>query len=180
MTSKRTSHKSASQPRRNRINCALRDLEKLIPPTFLQDQQAQKLAAPGTNTGEKEGKEPSQVFGKALVLEKAIQYIKELKVWLKDPEASAEPESPANLSPEHDLPKVQGQGLRTRINIALKEIELMIPSEFVQTRLIKELAISEISPEGNTKGKFVTPARSKASTVEIAVEYIRDLQQKLV
>lgn len=155
-------------------------MEKLIPPTFLQYQQAQKLAAPGTNTGEKEGKEPSQVFGKALVLEKAIQYIKELKVWLKDPEASAEPESPANLSPEHDLPKVQGQGLRNRINIALKEIELIIPSEFVQTRLIKELAISEISPEGNKKGKFVTPARSKASTVEIAVEYIRDLQQKLV
>lgn len=180
LSSRRTSHKIAEQGRRNRINCALKELETLIPPMFIQDQQTQKLAASGVNASEKEEKGTHQAFGKAFIVETAIHYIKELRMCLTGSDNSAGTDAPVNLSSEHDLRKIPGQGPRNRINNALKEIESLIPPEFIHNRQAKEKDTSGVTPEGNINANSVTQARSKASTVEMAIEYIRELQRNLV
>lgn len=71
LTSKRTSHKIAEQGRRNRINTALSEMANLLPP-----------AAKGTpdSDGGKQGKEATS---KAHTVERAIEYIKQLKAELE-------------------------------------------------------------------------------------------------
>jgi hypothetical protein len=86
LSSKRTNHKLAEQGRRNRINNALKEIEGLIPPAFIQARQANEVAANNTpKAGEKEkDKSNNQPISKATAVEMAIDYIKLLKTSLDD------------------------------------------------------------------------------------------------
>lgn len=106
------------------------------------------------------------------------QYIKDLKLGLKEPDASTQINAPANLSSERDLGKLPEQG--NRFDTLLKEMESLVPSDSVQARLAKDTADSGVNPEGRIKGKSVTQARSKASTVERAIDYVRELRRNIV
>ncbi|KAJ5698272.1 hypothetical protein N7462_000277 [Penicillium macrosclerotiorum] len=90
LSSKRTNHKLAEQGRRNRINSALKEIESLIPPEFIQARQAKEAALansakPGDKEKEKEKEKPAnQAISKASAVEMAIDYIKALKMTLND------------------------------------------------------------------------------------------------
>ena len=81
--------------------------------------------------------------------------------------------------------KLAEQGRRNRINTALKEIEALLPPEFTQERAIKEG--KETNGAGKTDGKdtketkekATPPTISKASTVEMAIDYIKALKKEL-
>lgn len=80
LSSKRTNHKLAEQGRRNRINNALKEIESLIPPEFIQLRQTTEAATPGTKPGDKEKEKPANpAISKASAVEMAIDYIKALK-----------------------------------------------------------------------------------------------------
>ncbi|KAF3396067.1 hypothetical protein F1880_007344 [Penicillium rolfsii] len=85
LSSKRTNHKLAEQGRRNRINNALKEIESLIPPEFIQIRQAKEAAATGAKPGDKEKDKPAnQAISKASAVEMAIDYIKALKKTLDE------------------------------------------------------------------------------------------------
>ncbi|KAJ5833187.1 hypothetical protein N7474_001498 [Penicillium riverlandense] len=86
LSSKRTNHKLAEQGRRNRINNALKEIEALIPPAFIQARQATETAANNASkAGEKEkDKSNNQPISKATAVEMAIDYIKLLKTSLDE------------------------------------------------------------------------------------------------
>ncbi|KAJ5655644.1 hypothetical protein N7507_007594 [Penicillium longicatenatum] len=90
------------------------------------------------------------------------------------PEALAE-----NLSSKRTNHKLAEQGRRNRINSALKEIEALVPLDFVQARLAKEAALTGTKPGDKEKDKATNQAISKASAVEMAIDYIKSLQQSL-
>jgi hypothetical protein len=113
-------------------------------------------------------------------VEAAIQYINELRRCLEGSDTFARTFVPVALCFERVSHKIQEQGRRNRINVALKEIESMIPSEFIQARLAKDKVMSGVKSEGGTDDKLVTQACSKASIVEMANDYIRELQRNLV
>lgn len=75
--------------------------------------------------------------------------------------------------------KLAEQGRRNRINTALKEIESLIPSEFIQARQAKESALSGTRPGEKEKEKASNQAISKASAVEMAIDYIKALKKSL-
>lgn len=94
-----------------------------------------------------------------------------------------------NLSSKRTNHKLAEQGRRNRINTALKEIEALLPPGFAQERAIKE---SKESPAGGAtttngngvakngeKEKNAPTTISKASTVEMAIDYIKALKQEL-
>ncbi|KAJ5176470.1 uncharacterized protein N7482_002347 [Penicillium canariense] len=85
LSSKRTNHKLAEQGRRNRINSALKEIESLIPPEFVQLRQAKEAATAGVKPGDKDReKSANQAISKASAVEMAIDYIKALKKTLDD------------------------------------------------------------------------------------------------
>lgn len=84
-----------------------------------------------------------------------------------------------NLSSKRTNHKLAEQGRRNRINSALKEIEALIPQEFIQDRLAKEAAATGIKPGEKDKDKPANQAISKASAVEMAIDYIKALKQNL-
>ena len=84
-----------------------------------------------------------------------------------------------NLSSKRTNHKLAEQGRRNRINTALKEIESLIPSEFVQARQAKESAVSGTKPAEKEKDKVSNQAISKASAVEMAIDYIKALKKSL-
>ncbi|KAL1850541.1 hypothetical protein Plec18170_006826 [Paecilomyces lecythidis] len=81
-----------------------------------------------------------------------------------------------NLSSKRTNHKLAEQGRRNRINTALKEIETLLPPGFAQER-------AKDSPSGGAKNaekeKGGNQAISKASTVEMAIDYIKALKQEL-
>jgi len=84
LSSKRTNHKLAEQGRRNRINSALKEIEALIPPEFVQAKQAKEAALSGIKPNDKEKEKPAnQTISKASAVEMAIDYIKALKMTLE-------------------------------------------------------------------------------------------------
>lgn len=87
------------------------------------------------------------------------------------PEALAE-----NLSSKRTSHKIAEQGRRNRINLALKEIETLLPPSISSPTTKKE-----IPTEPETPGKAAANAAgaSKASTVEMAIVYIKSLQAEL-
>ncbi|KAG0158001.1 hypothetical protein PDIDSM_5514 [Penicillium digitatum] len=91
------------------------------------------------------------------------------------PEALAE-----NLSSKRTNHKLAEQGRRNRINNALKEIELLIPQEFIDARNAKEAAESggKINEKEKEKEK-ANQAISKATAVEMAIDYIKALKTSL-
>ncbi|KAJ5934633.1 hypothetical protein N7466_004180 [Penicillium verhagenii] len=84
-----------------------------------------------------------------------------------------------NLSSKRTNHKLAEQGRRNRINSALKEIEALVPPDFVQARLAKEAALTGIKPGDKEKDKSANQAISKASAVEMAIDYIKSLQKSL-
>lgn len=82
-----------------------------------------------------------------------------------------------NLSSKRTNHKLAEQGRRNRINNALKEIESLIPSAFIQMKHAKESASK--SEKEKEKDKAGAQAISKASTVELAIDYIKTLKQEL-
>ncbi|OQE26144.1 hypothetical protein PENFLA_c007G08954 [Penicillium flavigenum] len=91
------------------------------------------------------------------------------------PEALAE-----NLSSKRTNHKLAEQGRRNRINNALKEIELLIPQEFIEARNAKEAAESggKVNEKEKEKEK-ANQAISKATAVEMAIDYIKALKKNL-
>jgi hypothetical protein len=91
------------------------------------------------------------------------------------PEALAE-----NLSSKRTNHKLAEQGRRNRINSALKEIEQLIPQQFIDARNAKEAA--ENGGKINEKEKEKEKANqtiSKATAVEMAIDYIKALKMTL-
>ncbi|KAJ5424440.1 hypothetical protein N7491_009656 [Penicillium cf. griseofulvum] len=91
------------------------------------------------------------------------------------PEALAE-----NLSSKRTNHKLAEQGRRNRINNALKEIELLIPQEFIEMRNAKEATESggKVNEKEKEKEK-ANQAISKATAVEMAIDYIKALKMTL-
>jgi hypothetical protein len=87
------------------------------------------------------------------------------------PEALAE-----NLSSKRTSHKIAEQGRRNRINTALKEIEALLPQQIMANGK-KERANSAEGDDGEKGGSG--PGTSKASTVEMAIVYIKSLQAEL-
>ncbi|OGE56925.1 hypothetical protein PENARI_c002G06317 [Penicillium arizonense] len=91
------------------------------------------------------------------------------------PEALAE-----NLSSKRTNHKLAEQGRRNRINSALKEIELLIPKDFIDARNAKETAESGNKPTDKEKEKEkANQTISKATAVEMAIDYIKALKMTL-
>ncbi|KAF7115122.1 hypothetical protein CNMCM5793_001356 [Aspergillus hiratsukae] len=85
-----------------------------------------------------------------------------------------------NLSSKRTNHKLAEQGRRNRINNALKEIESLIPSAFIQMKQAKEnVANHAKSDKEKEKDKAGAQTISKASTVELAIDYIKALKQEL-
>ena len=84
-----------------------------------------------------------------------------------------------NLSSKRTNHKLAEQGRRNRINSALKEIEALIPPEFIMARQAKEAALSGAKPGDKEKEKPANQAISKASAVEMAIDYIKALKKSL-
>ena len=88
------------------------------------------------------------------------------------PEALAE-----NLSSKRTSHKIAEQGRRNRINTALKEIESLLPQNIL-TASKKERTNSD-DHESPEKTPSSAQSTSKASTVEMAAIYIKDLESQL-
>lgn len=86
------------------------------------------------------------------------------------PEALAE-----NLSSKRTSHKLAEQGRRNRINVALKEMESLLPA----TTATKGKRDRSGSIDGDSGDKAAAAGNSKASTVELAIAYIRSLQADL-
>lgn len=86
------------------------------------------------------------------------------------PEALAE-----NLSSKRTSHKLAEQGRRNRINVALKEMEALLPP----TPTVKGKRDRSGSIDGDLGDKSAASNNSKASTVEMAIAYIRALQAEL-
>lgn len=84
-----------------------------------------------------------------------------------------------NLSSKRTNHKLAEQGRRNRINSALKEIEGLIPPDFVQARQAKEAALTGVKPHDKEKDKSANATISKASAVEMAIDYIKALKLTL-
>lgn len=83
-----------------------------------------------------------------------------------------------NLTSKRTNHKLAEQGRRNRINNALKEIETLIPQEFVNARNAKEAA-TRPAKAMEEKEKAASQSISKASAVEMAIDYIKSLQREL-
>ena len=86
------------------------------------------------------------------------------------PEALAE-----NLTSKRTSHKLAEQGRRNRINVALKEMESLLP----QVQPVKGKRERSGSRDDDSADKSGASSNSKASTVELAIEYIRALQAEL-
>ena len=90
------------------------------------------------------------------------------------PEALAE-----NLSSKRTSHKIAEQGRRNRINLALKEIEALLPPAITGGGGKKERNPSTPEDDNGDKSASSIQGASKASTVEMAIVYIRSLQAEL-
>lgn len=82
-----------------------------------------------------------------------------------------------NLSSKRTSHKIAEQGRRNRINVALKEIESLLPAS-ITAAAKKEKTNVKDENEGAEK-LAAGQGASKASTVEMAIVYIRSLQAEL-
>ncbi|KAL1645180.1 hypothetical protein SLS58_003885 [Diplodia intermedia] len=85
-----------------------------------------------------------------------------------------------NLTSKRTSHKIAEQGRRNRINIALQELQSLIPSPTINPKDAGASATigNSASPEESALKKEERQSNSKASTVENAIEYIRLLQRK--
>lgn len=83
-----------------------------------------------------------------------------------------------NLSSKRTSHKIAEQGRRNRINLALKEIESLLPATITAAAARKDKNTAKEESCDNDKASAAVGA-SKASTVEMAIIYIRSLQTEL-
>lgn len=82
-----------------------------------------------------------------------------------------------NLSSKRTSHKIAEQGRRNRINSALQEIATLLPRP--PPKEGKDPTEPECSGGGDGKEKAGAAPNSKASTVEMAIEYIKQLQKEV-
>ncbi|KAK0633533.1 helix-loop-helix DNA-binding domain-containing protein [Immersiella caudata] len=87
------------------------------------------------------------------------------------PGVSYPSELSTNLTSKRTSHKIAEQGRRNRINSALQEIATLLPHP------PKESKVPE--PDGDKRDKSGAVPNSKASTVEMAIEYIKQLQKEV-
>ncbi|KAL1633848.1 hypothetical protein SLS56_002728 [Neofusicoccum ribis] len=85
-----------------------------------------------------------------------------------------------NLTSKRTSHKIAEQGRRNRINLALQELQSLIPSPSIAPRDANANGTpgNSASPEESQAKKEERQSSSKASTVENAIEYIRLLKRK--
>lgn len=83
-----------------------------------------------------------------------------------------------NLSSKRTSHKLAEQGRRNRINLALKEIETLLPASITAANKKEKNIVKEESGDGSDKTGSAQ-GTSKASTVEMAIVYIKSLQAEL-
>jgi len=83
-----------------------------------------------------------------------------------------------NLSSKRTSHKIAEQGRRNRINLALKEIEALLPASITAAAARKDKNSAKEEAGDSDKPSALAGA-SKASTVEMAIVYIRSLQAEL-
>ncbi len=84
-----------------------------------------------------------------------------------------------NLTSKRTSHKIAEQGRRNRINLALKEIETLLPQSILASQGKKDRSASQEAGEGESKSSAAAQGASKASTVEMAIVYIKSLQSEL-
>lgn len=84
-----------------------------------------------------------------------------------------------NLSSKRTSHKIAEQGRRNRINSALQEIATLLPRPPGKEKEVKEAPEPDSSGGGEGKDKSGATPNSKASTVELAIEYIKQLQKEV-
>lgn len=92
-----------------------------------------------------------------------------------------------NLTSKRTSHKIAEQGRRNRINMALQEIALLLPpptppNQGTNGVVGKDGGSNDGSPGGTSiivTGANAQQSNSKASTVELAIEYIKSLQAEL-
>jgi hypothetical protein len=85
-----------------------------------------------------------------------------------------------NLTSKRTSHKIAEQGRRNRINLALKEIESLLPNSILASNGKKDRSGShETDDGGDGKQSAANQGTSKASTVEMAIVYIKNLQTEL-
>ncbi|MCJ1402756.1 hypothetical protein MMC11_005977 [Xylographa trunciseda] len=86
-----------------------------------------------------------------------------------------------NLTSKRTSHKIAEQGRRNRINNALQEIASLLPPQTPQMNGTSSVSSNEGNPALNNlmNGTAAQQSNSKASTVELAIEYIRSLQNEL-
>lgn len=84
-----------------------------------------------------------------------------------------------NLTSKRTSHKIAEQGRRNRINLALKEIEALLPQSILASQSKKDKAASQESGDADSKASAANQGASKASTVEMAIVYIKSLQSEL-
>ena len=103
------------------------------------------------------------------------------------------PESLAeNLSSKRTNHKLAEQGRRNRMNSAVKEMEALLPSSLTREESNKDKERKDSVDDSNAtsgangasksqeKSSSASQPTSKASTIEMAIVYIKSLQQELV
>ena len=88
------------------------------------------------------------------------------------PGVSYPSELSTNLTSKRTSHKIAEQGRRNRINSALQEIATLLPRSAIESR------VSE-GESSDKKDKSGAAPNSKASTVEMAIEYIKQLQKEV-
>ncbi|KAK8161551.1 hypothetical protein IWX90DRAFT_387961 [Phyllosticta citrichinensis] len=86
-----------------------------------------------------------------------------------------------NLTSKRTSHKLAEQGRRNRINLALQELQSLIPSPGIQPKDAAKASATtaSVSPEAETpQKKEERQSNSKASTVENAIDYIRLLKRR--
>jgi len=85
-----------------------------------------------------------------------------------------------NLTSKRTSHKIAEQGRRNRINSALQEIATLLPSSAVKDSCGEKSGSGDAAENNEGLGKGgAQSANSKASTVELAIEYIKQLKQDL-
>jgi hypothetical protein len=84
-----------------------------------------------------------------------------------------------NLTSKRTSHKIAEQGRRNRINTALQEIARLLPPSTPQINGQGVTTNGAVNANMMISGTAAQQSNSKASTVELAIEYIKSLQKEL-
>lgn len=95
------------------------------------------------------------------------------------PGVSYPSELSTNLTSKRTSHKIAEQGRRNRINSALQEIATLLPKKMTKDMLDDDGDSGDGDKADKRDGKASSTPNSKASTVELAIIYIKQLQQEI-